>query len=189
MINGIGIYIPAIKNKKDFANQAVGYYYVGKSYWNLKKPEIALTYLKKVDSIFDSREYIKPDLLENYQLLINYYKSKDYLKSQLYYIEKLLKVDSIVDHKFKYLSSKINKEYDTKAILLEKKKIENILESRKHNDIIFSTIIAMLFLSILLVSFLHIRNKNSDREKFEESNKGNRYQICTENKKLPELKT
>ncbi len=160
--------LPAIKENEDFANESVGYFYIGKSYWALKKPKMALAYFRKVDGIFDAKGYIRPDLLENYELIIRYYKSEDNLKAQLHYIGKLLKADSILDHKYQYLSGRIHKEYDTKEILSEKKNIENQLDKRKHNDFIFITVIIFLFFSILLLAYRHIRNKSMYRQKFEE---------------------
>ena len=179
-IKQINYSLPAIRKNKDFEKESVSYFYIGRSYRDLKKPEIAISYFKKVDSIFDCNAYIRPDLLENYQLLINYYKSKDNLPTQLHYIMKLLKANSIVDHKFKYLSPKINKEYFANSVLLEKKKIENLLEKRKNNDLIFSGVIAVLFLSILLVSYLHVSNKNNYRKKIEELMKENKSEIFVE---------
>ena len=160
--------LPAIRRNKDFANESVAYFYIGKSYWELKKPEIAVAYFKKVDTIFDNTGYIRHDLLENYQLLVNYYKSKDNLRSQLHYIEKLLRADRLLDSKYYYLSGKIYKDFDTKKIVLEKRNIQKLFDKRKHNDIIFTSIIALLFLSLVLIAFLHIRNKKIYRQKFEE---------------------
>lgn len=80
--------ISALREAKDFANESVGYFYIGKSYWKLDKFEMALPYFKKVDKIFVDKKYIRPDLIENYQLLIDYYKSKKDLNKQLYYIKK-----------------------------------------------------------------------------------------------------
>ena len=160
--------LPAIRKKKDFANEAVGYFYIGKSYWSLKKPQMALAYFIKVDTIFDAKGYIRPDLRENYELLIQFYKSKNNLKSQLYYIEKLFKADSILNNRYKYLSNRIHKEYDTKELLLEKSKIENLLDKRKYNDFLFTGIIALLFLSLLFTIYSYIRSKNSYKQKFEE---------------------
>lgn len=167
-IKKITLSLPAISKNKDFANEAVGYFYIGKSYWNLKKPEIALSYFKKVDEIFDDKEYIRADLLENYQLLIQYYKSKNNLKSQLFYINKFIKADSILDTKYKYLSGKIHKEFDTKEILLQKRNIEKMFDKRKYNDQIFAAVITFLFLSLLLLAYRYFRNKRIYRQKFEE---------------------
>ncbi|RTY88451.1 AraC family transcriptional regulator [Flavobacterium sp. GSN2] len=160
--------LPAIRKKKDFANETVGYFYIGKSYWDLKKPQMAVPYFKKVDTIFDNKGYIRPDLRENYELLISFFKSKNNLNLQLYYIEKLLKADSILHYKYQYLSSKIHKEYDTKELLTQKKKIEEILNKRKYNDFIFTSVIVFLFLSVLFLIYRHIRNKRVYRQRFDD---------------------
>jgi AraC-like DNA-binding protein len=160
--------LPVIKENEDFANESVGYFYIGKSYWALNKPEMALPYFRKVDEIFDTKSYIRPDLLENYKLIITYYKSQNNLKAQLHYIEKLLKADHILDTKYEYLSGRIRKEYDTKEIISERNNIKTILDRRKYNDFIFIAVITFLFFSILFLVYRHIRNKNLYRQKFEE---------------------
>jgi AraC-like DNA-binding protein len=160
--------LPALKENEDFANESVGYFYIGKSYWALKKPTMALPYFRKVDGIFDAKGYIRPDLLENYELLKQYYESQNNLKAQLHYIEKSLKADSILDYKYEYLSGKIHKEYDTKEILSEKKYIKNQLDKRKYNDYIFMTIIIILFFVLFFLIYRHIRNKRFYKQKFDE---------------------
>ena len=160
--------LPFIKENKDFANESVGYFYIGKSYWALHKPKMALPYFRKVDGIFDAKSYIRPDLLENYELIIKYYKSQNNLKAQLHYIEKLLKADHILDTKYEYLSGRIRKEYDTKEIISERNNIKILLDRRKYNDFIFIAVITFLFFSILFLVYRHIRNKKIYRQKFEE---------------------
>ncbi|MGO4770883.1 tetratricopeptide repeat protein [Flavobacterium sp. W22_SRS_FK3] len=160
--------IPTINKNKDFANESVGYFYIGKSYWDLHKPEMALLYFLKVDKIFDDKGYIRPDLRQNYELIIKYYKSKNNLQKHLYYIEKLLKADSVLDNRFRYLSGRVRKVYDTKVLLKEKQDIEDLFNKRKYNDFIFTGIVVVLFLIVSFIAYRHIRNKNVYRQKFEE---------------------
>ncbi|MEO8239901.1 MAG: AraC family transcriptional regulator [Flavobacterium sp.] len=167
-IKQINYSLAFIKEKKDFANQTVGYFYIGKSYWQLNEYETALSYFKKVVQIIEAKNYIRPDLRENYELMIRYYKSKDDLNNQLYYIQKLLNIDRILDRRYRYLSHKIHKEYDTKKLLADKKSIENILDRRKHNDLIQGLVIAFLFFSLILLLYRNIRNKRIYRQKYEE---------------------
>ncbi|WP_374173170.1 helix-turn-helix domain-containing protein [Flavobacterium tructae] len=167
-IKKINSSLPVIIKKKDFASEAVGYFYIGKSYWDLKKPEMAIPYFKKVDAIFNEKKYIRPDLLNNYELLIHYCKSKKDLNAQLYYIKKLIKADSIINNKYRYLSQKIHKEYDTKELVNEKQKIEEVLHKRKYNDLIFGSIIVLLFLAVLFLIHRHITNKKIYRQRFNE---------------------
>jgi AraC-like DNA-binding protein len=167
-IKKIAYSIPTINKNKDFANESVGYFYIGKSYWDLHKPEMALLYFLKVDKIFDDKGYIRPDLRQNYELIIKYYKSKNNLQKQLYYIEKLLKADSVLDNRFRYLSGRVRKVYDTKVLLKEKQDIEDLFNKRKYNDFIFTGIVVALFLIVSFIAYRHIRNKNVYRQKFEE---------------------
>ena len=167
-IKKINYSLPTILKNKDFANEAVGYFYIGKSYWDLKNPQMAIPYFKKVDVIFNDKGYIRPDLRNNYELLISYFKSKSNPDRQLYYIEKLLKVDSILNSRYRYVSGRIHKEYDTKELLAQKKKAENLLDKRKYNDFIFTSVIVFLFLSVLFLIYRHIRNKRVYRQRFDE---------------------
>ncbi|WP_333853204.1 AraC family transcriptional regulator [Epilithonimonas sp.] len=108
----------------DFAWESVDYFYLGKSYLALKKEDLAISNLKKIDSIFNKQEFLLPELRENYELLINYYKEKNDAQQQLYYTTQLLKADSIISRDFAYLSPKVHREYDTNALLEEKGKLE-----------------------------------------------------------------
>ncbi|OXG09656.1 tetratricopeptide repeat protein [Flavobacterium araucananum] len=167
-IKKISATIPTINKNKDFANESVGYFYIGKSYWNLHNREMALQYFFKVDKIFDDKEYIRPDMRQNYELIIKYYKSKKDLNKQLYYIEKLLKADSVLDNRFRYLSGRVRKVYDTKVLLKEKQDIEDLFNKRKYNDFIFTGIVVLFFLIVSFITYRHITNKNIYRKKFEE---------------------
>ena len=157
-----------ISGNKDFANETVGYFYIGKSYWALKKPELAITYFRKVDKAFNDKQYIRPDLRENYELMIDYYKLKDNPQMQLYYVEKLLEADNVLDETYKYLVGKIHKEYDTKELLKEKQDIQDLLNKRKKYDILFVSTITFLFLLSLFLVYRYLKNKKIYRQKFEE---------------------
>ena len=165
--------LPAIRKNKDFANEAVGYFYIGKSYWALNKPEEAVAYFKKVDQIFEDKDYTRPDLRENFELLINHYKTKDSPQKKLRYIRKLLKADSILNVNYKNLSGKIHKEYDTKELLNEKDRIQTLLEKRKRNDILLFSVIVLLFILLLFLIYRYQRNKKIYRQRFEELMKKN----------------
>ncbi|MNS18525.1 Helix-turn-helix domain protein [compost metagenome] len=173
-----------ITQNKDFANEAVGNFYIGKCYWELKKPEKALVYFQKVDQTFKNKEYIRPDLREVYELLIKYYKTKDKPKEQLYYIDQLLKADTILNETSKYLIGKIHKEYDTKALLTEKERIKEQLLRRKYNDIILVSIILLLFAISIFFTYRHFKNRSLYKQKFDEL----MLKINEENKNKAKLK-
>ncbi len=157
-----------ITQKGDFSNVAIGCFYIGKSHWSLQQPEKAIQWFQKVDSIFNAKAYMRPDLRENYEILINYYKAKDQPKIQLHYIDQLLKSDSIMTLNYKYLSGKIYKEYDAKKLLHDKKQIESSLKKRDMIDLGFVILIIILFFTVLFLVYRHLRNQQLFRQKFEE---------------------
>ncbi len=112
--------------KDDFAWESVNYFYIGKSQMAMNQDEHAIENFKKIDSIFNKQEFILPELRENYELLINYYKTRKDAKQQLYYTTQLLKADSIISRDFAYLSPKVHREYDTNSLLEEKGRLEKV---------------------------------------------------------------
>jgi len=167
-IRNIQSALDSIIGNKDFANESVGYFYIGKSYWALGKREKALPYFLKVDALFRSKNYIRPDLREVYELLISYYKSKNDLKAQLFYIDQLLKADTLLHETFNYLIGKIHKEYDTKELLAEKEKITEQLLWEKYYDYIFISIILLLFALSLFLTYRHFTTRKFYKKKFDE---------------------
>lgn len=148
--------LPTIQSKKDFANASVAYFYIGKSFWALNQKDKAITYFKKVEDIFKKEKYIRPDLREGYEKLIAYYKQKGNTKSQLYYIDQLLKVDNILGQNYKYLLQKVVKEYDTKELLKSKHDIENTMTFR---TIVGFGVICILIAIIGFLIYKHFKNK------------------------------
>ena len=59
-----------------------------------------MIYFKKSDSIYEETKDVFPELRKVYENLIDDAKAKDDIKNQLLYIEKLLKIDSILDSDF-----------------------------------------------------------------------------------------
>src|SRR5690606_30717141 len=81
--------IPEISDNKDHANVAVANFYIGKSLWDLKRRRESVPYLQHVDKALIEYDYIRPDLRESYELLIDFYKDKGELKKVLYYVDRL----------------------------------------------------------------------------------------------------
>jgi len=160
--------IPVLAKSGDFANETVGYFYIGKSYLGLKDTLKALEFLRKVDRAFIEKKYIRPDLRENYEILINYYKKQNNTKMQLHYVEKLLKADSILTQNFKYISGKVHKEYDSYKLERAREELKQELnEQEKTNYILYITAILLFFLSLFLIYRYYINQRNY-RLKFEE---------------------
>ncbi|UPT70986.1 MAG: tetratricopeptide repeat protein [Flavobacterium sp. JAD_PAG50586_2] len=113
--------LPEIIQLKDYANEAIAYFYIGKSHWSLKQRDKAVAYFKKVDLIFKREEYILPDLRKGYEYLIDYYKERKNTDLQLYYISQLLKVDKILAQDYKYLLKKLSRNMIRRNLSMPKK--------------------------------------------------------------------
>lgn len=160
--------LPSIIKNEDFANETIGNFYLGKSYLALNDKETALTYFRKVDRSFVEKNYIRPDLRENYEILINHYKKEGDRKLQLHYIEKLLKADSILSINFKYLSGKVHKEYDSRKLEQAKNDLLKELDQRESTTYILYILILLLFFLTLFLLYRYYINQRTYRQKFEE---------------------
>lgn len=151
--------IKPITNINDFAWATVVYFYIGKSYLGLQDYPNAILHFNKVDSVFQKHNFILPELRENYELLINYYKKDSELKKELYYTKQLLKADSVISKDFSYLASTIHKKYDTEALTEEKERLE------KATSWGIWIIVGLIILLIALTIALMIKYKNEKRIK------------------------
>ncbi|MFD2907950.1 AraC family transcriptional regulator [Flavobacterium ardleyense] len=168
-LNNLKAIVPSIIAKNDFANEILTYFYIAKSYWALDQKENAIPYLIKVDEAFVQEGYSRPDIRENYELLISWYQDKKDMESQLIYINALIEVDKLLNKNYKYLSRKIFKEFDTTKLIAEKQEIEMKMKLRSNMLSIILFIAATIIIALMI---RHRRNKKRYRQKFEELMKG-----------------
>jgi len=121
----------ALSKINDFAWLAVNYSYLGKSYLGLGDISHALRNFEKVDSIFQKHAFIVPEVRDTYELLIDHYKANNDVEQQLYYTNQLLKIDRVLFRDFNYLLRRMSKEYDTRLLKEDKKRLE--MKSAKDN--------------------------------------------------------
>lgn len=160
--------IEFFKNQKDYLNLSNTYFFLSATYQSLKEEKIAIEYLKKIDSIFNSEGIINYSSRHAYVELIEYYKKKGDLKNRLYYIEKLLEVDNVFENTFGNLDLNLYKNYDTPRLLNER---ENIIKELKSSKKWFLYGIVLLFILLLGASCLLKYNFNKRRKyekKFQE---------------------
>ncbi len=134
----------ALRLYKDQWDHITEIFYLGKSYWNLGKPHIAVKYFETIDKEYNKSNNLEPQFREAYELLIQYNDSIKNRDLQLEYINKLMQLDKSYEKNYKYLSSTLYKQYDTKKLIEEKEKIESSLKTR-------DTIIYILFAGILVI--------------------------------------
>lgn len=152
--------VEIFKEKEEDAYLTVAYFYIGKNYHQLHNTIRANIYLKKVDSLFRKNQSPLPETRAGYELLL---KNTDYSKNPneaYYYTNNLLKADSILTHDLPYLSARLHREYDTKALWKERDKLR---EAKKLGDYL---IMISLLLSCALAAFLivsHLKQKEIRR--------------------------
>jgi AraC-like DNA-binding protein len=159
--------IPQLNSMTEFANISIANFYIGKNYWKLQLPAKAVPYFKKVEKVFIEKGYIRPDLREVFELMLKYYKKENNLKSQLYYIDQLLKADSVLTDANTYLMGKIHKQYDTTEILIEKEKIQQQLVKEKYYDVILISVVVVLFSAVIYGTYNHFETKKRNKIKFD----------------------
>jgi AraC-like DNA-binding protein len=143
---------------------ADSYYMMGKVYQYRNNEPLMINYFKKIDSIHQVLNDPFPELKEVYNVLYRNagkYHDKD---TQLYYLNQLLKADSILDKNYVSINKKVYSEYDIPNLKKEKQQLEMKLDNRKR----------LLFLSIFLVVILvlfviyYYRRQQRYKVKFQE---------------------
>jgi YesN/AraC family two-component response regulator len=149
-ISSINSSIKSISAVNDFAWVTVCYSYIGKSYLAQGKDDFAIRYFKLVDSVFQKHRFVLPEVRNNYESLIDYYKSENNLQKQYFYTTQLIKADSVLNKDFRYLTSKIHKEYDTPMLLETKLCLEKkISQGKKYTVLIIAFCIFILLFIII----------------------------------------
>ena len=147
------------------------------SAYALNKKEIALKHLKKLDSLYVLTNHIEPEFRKAYEILINVSSIENNLIDELKYVNRLLKIDSLLTKDYKYISKNIYKKYDSPRLLDNKQRIiDNIEKEKKTSNrfLLLSIMCVILLLFIILYYFLENRkNKKRFRTLLEDNNLNN----------------
>ena len=136
-------------------------FYIGLSNWKLGKRDVAVKYFEEIDKEYDKSKKLNPEFRPAYELLIKYNDSIGNRDKQLKYINTLMSLDKNYEKNYKYLYTKINKEYDTQKLINEKNKIESSLKNQR-------TIISSILLLTILASLFYWNRYNSLQKKYKE---------------------
>lgn len=176
--------LPVIKKGNDYANYAENCYFIGKSYIKLNDSQRALVYFNKIDSIFNKKQYIFPDIISSFNHLIEDSKKNKNLSKSLYYTNQLLKADSVINQNYNYITNTAHKEYDIPELLLDKEVLIQQLESRSHKTTLFYLFTIFIIIALFGVYFKK-RKRETEKQKilFEEYiTTNNNSSVINENK-------
>lgn len=151
----------------DQPNIAFANFYLAKNYIKKNTIEKAILNLKKVDTIFLNNKDLNPDIRETYEILIDFYRKREDKDNELLYIQRLMRLDSILTTNYKYLSKNLNQKYDTPLLVQQKEQLISEINTDKTNLSFF--LIGSLILSFLILILLvfNAYRKKIYKSKFE----------------------
>jgi AraC-like DNA-binding protein len=154
----------AYKNKD---NTLASYYYLGKSRDGLGNTNEAVKNFLKVDSMYKITKRLTPEFMDGYPYLIDYYKKKGDKTNQLKYLTTYMSIDSTLQHNYKELTKKLQKEYDTPQLLETKQSLIHDLQKGEQRGF---WIIGLLIVIVVVIGALGWRQyqlKNTYHLRFE----------------------
>ncbi|WP_162819828.1 helix-turn-helix transcriptional regulator [Kordia sp. SMS9] len=160
--------IVSIKNAIDSLDQDIqkytvmnGFFYSAKAYEVLQQEKKAISYYKKVDSVFTKYPYnFSSNLMESYDALYKYYKKVNDKTNAVKYIEKALYAYNIHKEDYLTLSDKIKKTFDRRELLEKQKALNKALnqKDKKHATFkIIALIVGIIFIFVLTAFYIKQR--------------------------------
>ncbi|MVO08783.1 helix-turn-helix domain-containing protein [Flavobacterium sp. TP390] len=166
-IDSIDKALPLLIESKDLGNIIAANFYYGKAYEGLKNDKKAIYHFKNVDSLYLLNGRINPDFVDGYMYLVNYYKRIDDKENQLLYINKFIKIDSVLKYNYQQLNNKIKYEYEIPHLIKDKENIINELESSKKINIFIIITVIGIFLLALFYGIRQTKLKKIYKKRFE----------------------
>jgi AraC-like DNA-binding protein len=142
-------------------------YYMGTIAFAENNTEEGIDYFKKVDSIYQAKQILYPELPKVYDILVNYYKEEKDQQAQLDYMQKLVAVVKLIDAKRVNVKDKISEEYEIPLLLEEKDTLITQLE--KTNASSRKTVwgIGSVLAISLIVLFYYVQRQRLFKKRFQ----------------------
>lgn len=156
VIDSLKLAIPQFINKNNIKSLAVCYYIKGMSIIKLGDLKKGVSFLKKMDSIYNILGNIYPAIRPGYQYLKNYHEKKNDIQKQLYYVKQLLRFDSITHINYAYASKQIHNKIDKSSLIEEQKELKKQINNSKKNVKMWVYIGTIIFI-LLSVEILRRR--------------------------------
>lgn len=101
-----------LKYEEDFTALALTHYYLGKTSLDLNEKANAKRHFLAVDSLFSKYGFFEPELRLNYRHLIQGMESKTDHEQKVYYLNQLVKLDSVENREEAYMAVAVLREFD-----------------------------------------------------------------------------
>src|SRR5690606_29660774 len=129
--------------------------------------EAAVEQFRKVDYLYDEKEYSDLNLLEAYDYLIAYYKKTNNLKMQLFYTEKLLSVSNHLQKQYKGLSNVLHTKYETTKLEASRDHLQKELKIQMYRKYVILSIAAVVIVFLMSCLFYYKKKQKTLRQKYE----------------------
>lgn len=155
--------------KENFVNSYDTHYnyYMGSIYFQQGNEEKGAAFYQKVDSIYNSKSVLYPELPLVYDKLATYFKNQGDQELQLEYMQKLVLVVKLIDVKRVFIKDKISEEYEIPKLLEEK---DSLISTLKSQNAVSTKVIwvacAGLLLSLLAVIY-YAKRQQTFRKRFQ----------------------
>lgn len=110
------------------------YYYIGSIYNETGEQEKGISYYRKIDSLYEERRILYPELPQVYDKLIIYYKDRGDDEEQLRYLYKLVVVLRLIENKKRNINEKTVTDYEIPKLVEEKEQLIAALEEKNKNS-------------------------------------------------------
>jgi AraC-like DNA-binding protein len=179
-LDSINIALPKVILYKDKGNTLAAYYYTAKAYDGLNNKKEAVKNFIKVDSVYTISKRITPEFMSGYPYLISYFKNNGDKVNQLKYLTKYMEIDSVLQNNYKELTKKLQYEYDTPNLMLEKENLIKSLQEDKSKSYWSIGFLILIVLAMAGFSFYQYKVKKSYRARFEKIMQNNAEKTETE---------
>lgn len=154
--------IPYLKEIEDIPNLSIAYFYMGMISDN---EHDKINYYEKVDSIYTNSKFILPSFWTLYEELIDFHKKKNDLKKQLYYTQRLLKIDTVLKNEYINVKEIIHKEYDIPRLVEDKESLILLLNKKnksfKYGNWILLIIVIVLSFGLWFIYRKKVKNESN----------------------------
>jgi AraC-like DNA-binding protein len=186
-IDSIEKYTTYFEKTKTKRNLSFAYYYCGKAHLMEGNVLEAINYFKKTDTIFMEKGNLYPVLRKNYVFLVNHYKRKKDLKSHLLYLNRLIKLDSILYSQDIYLNKELINKYDIPKLKKEKETVLKEMIHKKNQLRAFLVFIVLSLFSIIWFLLKQIKLKKLYKKRFLEILERNKNNQSIKSKKTTSI--
>ena len=170
-IDSAQLAIPDFIDDKNLKSVAVCYYVLGMAKLKLGQEDKGIEELKKMDSIYSILGNIYPAARPGYEALRKYYEEKEDIKKQLYFVEQLLRFDSIAHANYAYITEEIVDKIDKPNLIEQQKQLKKELDKTSKTSRIWYLVGLSLILLLGLEIYRRkriIHEKNKEKEELHE---------------------